>query len=353
MFETFQEEIISRLSGFTHKDICFFAWLCAVRALPFLGVRGSFDYWKRSNKDDRQKNLFAVLRAIDFAALNDDVAYSASHAAYSAYSASRASHKLRAILLDDLENIKAKTNKFQKNRIIYGVSWDNFQSVLRELNCEYWGKWYAQLFEKGFILDKDDLKEIKLRLSVPEEIMELGAADVAKYVLEMKGGVMRLNEARIILLGEAGAGKTSIARRLKDPKADMPDEVLDRTEGVDITSFTLREICSDISVVQDANVYVWDFAGHAITHATHRCFLSERCVYVILYDGRTEGRNRLEYWLNHVRFYGGDSQVFVLVNLRGVHRPDVQENYIRDHYKDQNCKFYYFSIKDDAKELLP
>ncbi|MCL2643716.1 MAG: hypothetical protein FWD52_09495, partial [Candidatus Bathyarchaeota archaeon] len=266
--------------------------------------------------------------------------------------------RFRSILLDDLENIETKEYNFQKDITLYGEVWNNFQEALRDLGCNYWGEWYAGVFAKRFMLDVDDYKEIGMRFSVPGEIMEQGAAGVARYVMELKEkGVTRLNEARIILLGEAGAGKTSIAKRLIDPHAPMPHEERDITEGVDITSFTLRDICDDISVEQDANVYVWDFAGHAITHAAHRCFLSERCVYIILYDGRTEERNRLEYWLNHARDFGGRSQVFVLVNLRGAHRPEIEENYIRANYEAHNCKFYYFSIdhkdkKDDYKKLI-
>ncbi|MCL2476588.1 COR domain-containing protein [Candidatus Bathycorpusculum sp.] len=410
MGKDFREQIQESLSDFSREDACFFAWLCAVRALPFLALKGNFDYWKHSYKrNQRQKHLFAVLNALDVtyaaaraanaattyadaayyaaraaddatihiraaddaraaraadaaaraadaaadAAIHADAADRAANAAIHADRAANAARiNLMDILLDDLEIIKAGKRNFKSDTDAYGLIWLNFQRALRDLGCEYWGEWYAKVFANGFMLDKADIAEIELRLNVPKEIMELGATDVAIFVRKMKKGVMRLNEARIILLGEAGAGKTSIARRLKNPNEPMPER-WESTEGVDITSFTLRDICSDVSVEQDANVYVWDFAGHAITHAAHRCFLSERCVYIILYDGRAEGRNRLEYWLNHARDYGKESQVFVLVNLiKGVRRPDIPERYITKHYEKQNCKFYYFSIKDDDEKLL-
>ena len=71
-----------------------------------------------------------------------------------------------------------------------------------------------------------------------------------------------------------------------------------------------------------------------------------------------ELRNEIvDYWLNHARDFDGKSQVFVLVNLRGVHRPEIEENYIRANYEAHNCKFYYFSIDhtkrtDDYEKLL-
>jgi hypothetical protein len=102
---------------------------------------------------------------------------------------------------------------------------------------------------------------------------------------------------------------------------------------------------------ENVNVHIWDFAGHVITHAAHQFFLSERCTYIIVYDGRTEGRNQLEYWLDHVKNYGGASCVFVLVNLRDTHTPKIPENRLRSKYGDMVVGFSYFSIQDDQKEL--
>lgn len=50
---------------------------------------------------------------------------------------------------------------------------------------------------------------------------------------------------------------------------------------------------------------VVNFAWHTVTHAVHQFFLSERCLYIMVYDGRTEERNRLVYWLNHMKNFGG------------------------------------------------
>jgi len=99
----------------------------------------------------------------------------------------------------------------------------------------------------------------------------------------------------------------------------------------------------------DMNVHIWDFAGHVVTHAAHRCFLSERCLYIIVCDGRSEQRNRLEYWLDHVENYGGDSKVMIFVNLRDGHKPQIPENRLKAKYPIVNFK--YFSIHDDRMEL--
>ena len=402
MGKSFQEQVEESLSGFSRENVCFFAWLCAVRALPFLAVSGNFNYWKSSeHEDQRQKHLFAILHALDNAAhyatdssfspsarhasaLASDVAsatrtpYSASSAdlyaasaaastasaAASAASAAASSYArrpfavastvsatafaalaadsaysavvsaddgtyrlhLRDIMLADLQILQTKTEdrKFQNDTAIYGQIWNRFQRVLRDLGCGYWGEWYARVFAKGFILDDKDREEIKRRLSVPGEIMERGAADVVRYVLELKEfGAVRLNEARVIILGNKGAGKTSLARRLQDPDHTMPKDE-ESTEGVDIIDWTIP--ADPPRLDSGVNVHIWDFAGHVITHAVHPCFMFERCLYILVVDGRTEN-SRTEYWLEQIRNYGGkDSPVLVLVNVRDDHCVDLPKN---------------------------
>jgi len=406
MGEDFREQIEKRLSGFSREDVCFFAWLCAVRALPFLALRGNFDHWKHTkNGDQRQKHLFAVLKAIDAVARAtradsysaDDAHYAANDAAYAvrtadtadnaraeaaddavyyvaraaataadvavvvtraeatAYYVARAAAtaadvavvvtraayaradddteytiNLRSMLLEDLEIIKINKGKFQNDTTLYGSIWVNFQSALRELGCEYWGEWYEGVFAKGFILDDEARDEIKLRLSVPGEIMERGASDVARYVLELKEkGVERLNEARIIILGNKGSGKTSLARRLENPLAQMP-KVDESTEGVDVIDWVIPVDSKQSN--SKLNVHIWDFAGHVITHSAHRCFMSARCLYILLINGRTEGDNRIEYWLEQIHNYGGNSPVLVLVNRYDQHPVNIAENTLKKEF---------------------
>ena len=185
--------------------------------------------------------------------------------------------------------------------VSFGV---NFKKDLKRLVAGYWGKLYADIFESGFQLD---IEALERRLSVPKEIQEHGLKAVADYLTELEKGSENLNEARIIILGEKGAGKTCLARRLIDLEAPMTKSA-ESTLGVVTTTWKIGEGNNAV------NAHIWDFAGHVVTHAAHRCFLSERCMYVIVYDGRTERRNLLEYWLDHIKNYGGNAPVRILVN---------------------------------------
>lgn len=396
----FDEKIKREVKSLSKPQAVHFAWVCAVRALPYLGGFGHFNFWK---SDKRQKHLYAIFRSLDYGGVHniysdayDDAyvsaasaaasasavsasaayayAYAAS-AAYAAYAASDASYayasyayaasyasaasasaaayaassaaassaayaknKLAETLFKDIETIRKGELLFDTSFEVYGDIWQKFQMALANEGCSYWGDLYQQIFDNGFKLDQDALKR---RLEVPAEIGDRGAAAVAEYLREIEThGAERLNEARIIILGEKGAGKTCLARKLQEP--DSPLTSYDEsTEGVDTLVWKLPN--------DDIKAHIWDFAGHAITHAVHRFFLSERSLYIIVYDGRTEDHNRLEYWLDHMRNYGGDSKALIFVNIKDDHTPKINENSLREKYPIAGI--HRFSLKDDSEKL--
>ena len=379
----FGKRVRQRVGTLDETQIVHFIWLCAVRSLPFLCFQGeSFSYWHASKRDEY---LYSIFRSLDIMAsycLNieksvllptadlDTAATEATLTApdaaitvkatlvglcatYSveeavncaAYAASLVGKgQIEEILLDDIDHIRSGLFfKHDKGIKLYGRYWDNFFEELDAIGFGYWGKVYADLFAQRFRLRAESVSQ---RMNVPDEILSEGARAVTRYLTAQEAqGSIRLNEARIILLGEKGSGKTSLARRLVYPDALMPN-AKDSTEGVEISSCSLADLAENISEEQNARVRIWDFAGHAVTHAAHRFFLSERCLYIIVHDGRTDDRSRLEYWLDHVKNYGGDSKVFIVVNLKDDHRPEITENRLLARYARQIQGFYYFSIKD-------
>ncbi|MCL2254994.1 MAG: hypothetical protein FWC09_11185, partial [Lachnospiraceae bacterium] len=66
----FEKQIKITLSKMSYDERRLFAWLCAVRVLPLLTVRTCFSYWK----EDVQKHLLNVFRALDIAAITNSTA---------------------------------------------------------------------------------------------------------------------------------------------------------------------------------------------------------------------------------------------------------------------------------------
>jgi GTPase SAR1 family protein len=370
--KSFEKIVRGELKKLNRAQMLGFAWRCATRALPYLGSGGNFAFWEKEKRQEYIYNIFYALdlvaanrfnygsavyyaanaasavSAADYAANAASAVYFAANAVYfvsaaasaasAAYYAAKAGKDLKSIILQDLENIK-KNEKQSISTEFYGEIWDNFQKALKAEGCEYWGKLYKNIFDNQFELDHEALKT---RINVPEEIRSRGAAAVAGYLQEMEEeGSTRLNEARIIILGDKGAGKTSIARRLIDPTALMPEEK-DSTAGVDTTVWKLKK--------EKINVHIWDFAGHTITHAVHQFFLSERSLYIIVYNSRTEEKNRLDYWLSYMENYGGDSKAIILVNKRDEHTVNIPINSLKEKYPI--VEYYAFSIGKDKEELV-
>ena len=162
-------------------------------------------------------------------------------------------------------------------------------------------------------------------------------------------GARPLNEVKLLLVGRGEAGKTSVSRALRE-ESFQTDQA--ETPGIEIRPWLLA--CPGGDPVK---VHVWDFAGQEITHETHRFFLTERSLYVVVLDGRGgQQMEEAEYWLGHVDRYGsreeGDkveqSPVIVVLNKWRSSGPyDVEKRRLqREHpniraFVETDCKADY------------
>jgi nucleoside phosphorylase/GTPase SAR1 family protein len=354
-----------------HNKIRLFAWLCGMRALPFLSIDREFAYWP---DEDRQQHLYSIFRALDISAqgaflgisdfadfdaafeaedaartaaaravsaaanaivyaakvtiTSDTAAKSADYAAKGADCAASVADEyfnMETILLDDIAAITEDRLDLLNNDIsLYGSLWYDFQEDLNSLGCSYWAHLYKTLFISRFAINKEELKRRLFML--PVEIKEQGAAAVGRYLDALGADAVRINEARIIILGDKGAGKTSIARKLIDKNAKMPEEY-ESTEGVETSLWSFPDKDG-----KNINAHIWDFAGHSITHSAHRCFMSERCLYIYVYNGRTERDYDPDYWLEQIRIHGVNSPVLFLINEKDNHRSDIAERTLKSDY---------------------
>ena len=107
---------------------------------------------------------------------------------------------------------------------------------------------------------------------------------------------------------------------MKDVKCDLPKEE-DSTRGIDVLpyyfpinqdnfkSFKHSERLAD----RNFRLNIWDFGGQEIYKATHRFFLSNRSLYVLVVDSRNEDTD-FNYWLHIVEMFGGDSPLLIVLN---------------------------------------
>lgn len=136
-------------------------------------------------------------------------------------------------------------------------------------------------------------------------------------------------EAKLLVVGEGEAGKTSLVRRLLNPEAELPrgDE---GTQGIDVRDWVVQEVvrvrdggaestrhslAPNAESPRELTVHVWDFAGQEIAYPTHQFFLSRRSVYALVVSSRHT--HMLDYWLNIIQLLSDASPVVLIDNQKG------------------------------------
>jgi internalin A len=180
------------------------------------------------------------------------------------------------------------------------------------------------------LLELKSLKELDLNdnseLGLPKEILRSRQPDkILDYYFRAAspGASMPLNEFKLVLVGRGGVGKTTLVHRLV---TDNYKE-FKRTPGIQITQWQTRV---DKSLVR---AHIWDFGGQEIMHGTHRFFMTERALYLVLISGRegTEDHDA-DYWLSMVRSFAGDVPIIVLLHKWGDYRFELNRELLREKY---------------------
>ena len=150
------------------------------------------------------------------------------------------------------------------------------------------------------------------------------------------------NYARIVVLGNKGAGKTSFVRKMfNSAETQNTDET---TIGVEILNWKIN----DNKKVVDVSIS--DFASHVIIHEAYPCLLSERSLYIVVCDSRIDVESDLKYWLGQIKNYGGSSHTWVFINQKDNHKTQFSLKSITESFSFvQNIT--HFSIKDDTAVL--
>ncbi|MEZ4707076.1 MAG: COR domain-containing protein [Caldilineaceae bacterium] len=118
-------------------------------------------------------------------------------------------------------------------------------------------------------------------------------------------------EAKLLIIGEGGAGKTSLARKLLNPGCKLQAKE-ESTEGINILPWQFplpSHIAND-----NYKANIWDFGGQEIYFATHQFFLTKRSVYALVADTRRQHTD-FYTWLLMQETFGDDSPVVLVKNL--------------------------------------
>ena len=175
-------------------------------------------------------------------------------------------------------------------------------------------------------LSSNQLNSLPPEIQKYSEDPEQAAVELPRYyrqILEQDTGL--LYEAKLLILGEGGAGKTSLAKKVENENYELITSEKS-TEGINIIrwKFPLKDN-------QTFTVNIWDFGGQEIYHATHQFFLTKRSLYVLVADSRKEDTDFF-YWLNVVNLLSEGSPILIVKNEKQDRQRELNERQLRGEF---------------------
>jgi GTPase SAR1 family protein len=159
----------------------------------------------------------------------------------------------------------------------------------------------------------------------PIEIVQKGVSSIKDYLRQLIAEEKDyIYEAKLLIVGEAGAGKTTLAKKIEDQSYQLKDE--DSTEGIDVIQWKFP-----IDNDRDFRVNIWDFGGQEIYHTTHQFFLTKRSLYVLVADTRKEDTDFF-YWCKIVELLSDNSPLLIVKNEKQDRHREINERQLRGQF---------------------
>ncbi|NEU82354.1 COR domain-containing protein, partial [Nostoc sp. UIC 10630] len=159
----------------------------------------------------------------------------------------------------------------------------------------------------------------------PPEIVEQGIEAIKDYFRQLQvEGTDYLYEAKLLIVGEGGAGKTTLAKKIEDQNYQLREE--DSTKAIEVIQWGFP-----MDNGREFRVNIWDFGGQEIYHATHQFFLTKRSLYVLVADTRKEDTD-FYYWLNVVEMLSDNSPLLIIKNEKQNRHREINERELRGQF---------------------
>ncbi len=202
--------------------------------------------------------------------------------------------------------------------------------------------------------------------NIPQDERANAWDDVRNYLRSLAEDESVPNdEVKLILLGNSTAGKTSLLRYLREKTYNR----IPSTHGIK------NEIWQP-DPGQPFKINVWDFGGQEFYHATHRLFLSNNAVNVVVFEAGTNFQGEAEteitlyrqghpvpenlklehfhfsYWLKSIQYFAQSLPPICLVenkmDKKGELGPEAISDEIRETFGISADRAYALSIEEAA-----
>ncbi len=201
--------------------------------------------------------------------------------------------------------------------ILRNRSWSTYKNEINEISAK---------ILKLERLQNLDLNENPIK-NPPLEVVAQGIDAIKNYFRQLETeGKDYLYEAKLLIVGEGGAGKTSLAKKIENPDYVLQEE--DSTKGIEVIRWDFQ-----MENGQPFRVNIWDFGGQEIYHSTHQFFLTKRSLYILVADTRKEDTD-FYYWLNAVELLSDNSPMLIVKNEKQDRQREINVNQLRGQFSN-------------------
>jgi GTPase SAR1 and related small G proteins len=167
----------------------------------------------------------------------------------------------------------------------------------------------------------------------PLAIVEQGIEAIKSYFRQaVEQGLSPIYEAKLLIVGEGGAGKTSLAKKLQNRhyvlKKEGEEDQEKSTGGIEVIQW-----CFPFEDGKPFRVNIWDFGGQEIYHATHQFFLTTSSLYFLVADNRKEDTS-FYYWLSVVELLSDNSPLLIIKNEKQDRQRAINEQELRGQFSN-------------------
>ena len=154
---------------------------------------------------------------------------------------------------------------------------------------------------------------------------ELADEYLPAFFEQLEEGENYIYEAKLLIVGEPGAGKTTLANKILDPQYQL-QENLPSTEGIDVIKWSFP-----LDKRREFKVNIWDFGGQEIYYATHQFFLTKRSLYALVADSRKEDTDFF-YWLKVVELLSDNSPLLIINNEKQDRKREINQRALQKNF---------------------
>jgi len=183
----------------------------------------------------------------------------------------------------------------------------------------------------GSLRELDDLQlDGNPLTSPPPEVIAAGARATLTFLAETQADTVRQWSSKVVVVGEGRVGKTSLLRALRGENHN-PNE--DSTHGLTVDTLDMPHPHPPAGEDVTMRLGTWDFGGQEIYHATHQFFLTDRSLFLLLWDAQIGWEaSKLHYWLDMIKARAPQAPVVLVATHLGPRPPDLPLDELHETY---------------------